>query len=137
MSHVSERTGKYSEAIARAALIANGWETSKPECDESYDIVARDPVNGEFYRLQCKTIRVRADRGGELVIYAKKGSGEPYTKSDADYIVGVLANEGETPRVFMFENREIGEYWLTEARAAERWVELSLALNRNVDEEVA
>lgn len=71
------------------------------------------------------------DRGGDLVVYARKGNGTTYDLADADYIVGVWAVEGEVPRVFMFENRILGEYWCAEARASERWVELSLALNRD------
>jgi hypothetical protein len=120
--------------IARAALLANGWIVAKPETDESFDIVARDPVNGAWSTFQCKTIRKRDDRGGELVVYARKGDGEPYSQSDADYIVGVLGAEGEKPRVFMFENRGIGEYWATEARASKRWVELPIEMNRDIYE---
>lgn len=132
IAHQTERTGKYSETIAKAALIANGWEVSTPACEESYDIVGRDPVNSEFYRIQVKTIWQRFDRSGDLVVYAKKGDGSAYTLSDADYIVGVWAADGETPRVYMFAVRGIGEYWAREATAAERWVELPLALTRDV-----
>jgi len=110
--------------------MAAGWTVHRPVTDEPYDILATDPVNGEHYRIQVKTIRQRTDRGGELVVYAKKGSGEPYTKSDADYIVGVWAENGVAPRVYMFEVRGIGEYWASEASAAARWVELPLALDR-------
>lgn len=131
MAHITEVVGKYSELIARAALIANGWEAvSKSETDESFDISARDPLTKEWKTFQCKTIRTRDDRKGELVVYAKNGRGVPYEKSDADYIIGVLGNEGEAPRVWYFENRGIGEYWASEARASKRWVELPIALNR-------
>jgi len=33
--------------------------------------------------------------------------------------------------VYMLENRELGEYWASEARASERWVELPIALDRS------
>jgi hypothetical protein len=128
--HVSEAVGKHSELIARTALLANGFTVAKPETDESFDIVARDPVSQAWITVQCKTIRQRTDRGGDLVIYAKKGNGEPYALSDADYIIGVLGAEGEKPRVYMFENRGLGEYWATEARASQRWVELPIEMNR-------
>jgi hypothetical protein len=105
------------------------------ETAEAYDIVATDPLTGEFKRIQCKTIRQRFDRGGDLVVYAKKGNGDTYTQADADYIVGVLVTEGETPRVFIFENRFLGEYWCSETRASERWVELPITLNRKSYEE--
>jgi hypothetical protein len=109
--------------------MANGWTVHKSETDEAYDVLAQDPLNGEYKRIQVKTIRIRDDRGGDLVVYAKKGNGEVYTKSDADYIVGVQGTESP-PRVYMFENREIGEYWCGQSRAAERWIELPLTLDR-------
>jgi hypothetical protein len=133
MVHFTETVGKYSELIARASLMANGWEAvSKSETDESFDISARDPLTKEWKTFQCKTIRKRSDRNNELVIYARNGRGNAYEQSDADYIIGVLLGEdGDSPRVWFFENRGIGEYWASEARASKRWVELSISLNRN------
>ena len=136
-AHISEIVGKYSEAAARLALMANGWTVHTAETDEPYDILATDPLTGEHKRIQVKTIRQRNDRGGELVVYAKKGNGEPYGKSDADYIIGVWCEEGEIPRVYMFECRGIGEYWMSAARASERWVELPITLNRAIHTEIA
>ncbi|MEW9697994.1 hypothetical protein [Paenibacillus sp. SI8] len=92
-------------------------------------------MTGEYKRIQVKTIRLRGDRANEMVVYAKKGSGDIYRKADADYFAGVLVNEGETPRVWLFENREIGEYWCGLERAADRWVELPITLNRGIYEE--
>lgn len=132
MAHQSERTGKYSELIARAALLASGWTVHTSETDEAYDILATEPLSGSHVKIQVKTIRQRNDRGGDLVVYAKKGNGTAYDRAEVDYVVGVWAENGEVPRVFMFENRELGEYWASEARAAERWVELSIALDRGI-----
>nr|WP_154895219.1 hypothetical protein [Paenibacillus xylanexedens] len=132
MAHVTEITGKYSELAARLALLANGWTVHKAETDEAYDILARDPLTGDYAKIQVKTVRQRVDRNNDLVVYARKGNGTTYDLSDADYIVGVWAVDGEMPRVFMFENRCLTEYWCAEARASERWVELSLALNRGL-----
>ncbi|MDQ0168718.1 hypothetical protein [Paenibacillus tundrae] len=132
MAHVTETTGKYSELVARLALLANGWTVHKAETDEAYDILARDPLTGDYAKIQVKTVRQRMDRGGDLVVYAKKGNGTNYDLADADYIVGVWAVDGEVPRVFMFENRLCGEYWCAEARASERWIELSIAINREL-----
>lgn len=131
-AHISEVVGKYSELAARLALLANGWTVHQSETDEAYDILAQDPVSGYYARIQVKTIRQRMDRGGDLVVYAKKGNGTIYDLADADYIIGVWVIEGEVPRVYMFENRCLTEYWCGEARAAERWVELPLALNRDI-----
>lgn len=131
LAHITEVVGKSSEMLARLALLSNGWIVAKPETEEPFDIVARDPINGEWRTFQVKTIRVREDRGGEYVVYAKRGNGEPHTQSDADYIVGVLgAEDDELPRVYMFENRGLGEYWATEARAEKRWVRLPIELQR-------
>jgi hypothetical protein len=136
MAHITETVGKYSELIARAALMANGWEAvSKSETEEPFDISARDPLTHEWKTFQCKTIRRRADRNNELVIYARNSRGNAYEQSDADYIIGVLGEDGELPRIWFFENRGLGEYWASEARASKRWVELSLALNRNIESE--
>lgn len=131
IAHVTEITGKYSELAARLALLANGWTVHKAETDEAYDILARDPLTGDYAKIQVKTVRQRVDRGGDLVVYARKGNGTTYDLSEADYVVGVWVTESG-PRVFMFENRLCGEYWAREASAAERWVELSLTLDRGV-----
>jgi len=112
--------------------MAAGWTVHKAETEEAYDILATDPLTGAHAKLQVKTIRQRMDRAGDLVIYAKKGNGTAYDRSDADYIVGVWAADGEMPRVYMLENRLLTEYWASEARAAERWVELPIALDRSV-----
>ncbi|MCM3205664.1 hypothetical protein [Paenibacillus illinoisensis] len=131
IAHQSEITGKYSELAARLALLANGWTVHQAETDEAYDILARDPLTGDYAKIQVKTVRQRLDRGGDLVVYAKKGNGTTYDLSDADYVIGVWVTD-VGPRVFMFENRMIGEYWCKEASATERWIELSLTLDREV-----
>lgn len=112
--------------------MANGWTVHTSDTDEAYDILATEPLSGRHVKIQCKTIRQRMDRGGDLVIYAKKGNGTTYDRADADYIVGVWAADGEIPRVYMLENRCCGEYWASEARASERWIELTIALDRSV-----
>lgn len=104
------------------------------ETAEAYDILATEPVSGRHVKIQVKTVRQRHDRAGDLVVYARKGNGTVYEKSDADYIVGVWANDSTTPRVFMFENRGLSEYWCRESRVVDRWVELPIALNRGLSE---
>jgi hypothetical protein len=132
LAHITEITGVYSELIAEVALMANGYQVSRTRTAEPFDLKAVDPLNGSEYKIQVKTIRKRADRNGELVVYATNGRGQTYSKSDVDLFIGILVEESEVPRVFMFENREIKEYWASEARASNRWVELSIALNRNL-----
>jgi hypothetical protein len=131
-SHVTEKTGKYSELIAKAALIASGWTPHDAVTEEAYDVLATDPLTGAHVKIQIKTIRRRSDRNNDLVIYAKKGNGSAYDRSDADYLVGVWAEDGEVPRVYMLENRLLTEYWASEARASERWIELPIALDRTI-----
>lgn len=132
MAHISEVTGKYSELIAEAALVANGFRVSKPNMSEAHDLSAVDPLNGEDYKYQVKTIRVRSDRKNELVIYSTNSRGEPYSKTDVDMFIGVLVSEGEPPRVFVVENDGVRkEIWASEARAVKRWVELPITLDRS------
>jgi len=131
LAHITEVVGTYSELVAQVALIANGYKVSSPAMAEPYDLKAEDPLTGTEYKIQVKTIRKRGDRRNELVVYATNGSGASYEKSDVDLFIGVLGGEGEVPRVFMFENRSIKEYWATEAKASERWVELPIWLNRD------
>lgn len=134
MAHITEVIGVYSELVAEMALMANGYVVSRTRTAEPYDLKAVDPLSKAEIKCQVKTIRKRHDRKDEMVVYATNGRGKTYEKSDVDVFIGVLAEEGETPRVFMFENRGIREYWATEARASKRWVELSIALNRSVYE---
>lgn len=134
MAHVTTVIGAYSEIVAELALLANGYTVSRPRTPEPFDLKAEDPLTGREFKVQVKTIRKRNDRNGDLVVYATKGNGDRYEKSDVDYFIGVLGEEGETPRVFMFENRNLREYWATEARACQRWIELSLWLNRSLYE---
>lgn len=137
MAHITEVVGMYSQVMAKAALLANGYIVAESETEEAFDIVAKEPLTEKWLQIQVKTIRKRADRNNELVVYATKGNGNRYSKSEADYIIGVLGEEGEVPRVFMFENRGITEYWATEARAEKRWVELPIWLNRGIYENEA
>jgi hypothetical protein len=130
MAHITEVVGTYSEVVAELALLANGYTVSRPRTAEPFDLKAECPKTGRELKVQVKTVRKRSDRNFELVVQATKGNGEIYTKSDVDVFVGVLAEEGEIPRVYMFENREIKEYWATESRAEKRWERLELPLNR-------
>lgn len=129
MAHETQITGKLSEITAMRALISNGFEVSLPSVAEVYDMIARDPLRREYHRVQVKTARVREDRDGAIVIYARKGNGQPYTKEDCDWIVGVL---GDT--VYLMECNGNSEYWATETSASKRWIELTAT--NNVEEAV-
>lgn len=120
MAHSTQITGAISELTAAKLMMeTQGWEVAKPLIDEVYDFLARDPINGKAYRIQVKTLRIRADRDNALVVYARKGNGNAYTKEEVDYIVGVDGN-----RAFMFECVGHAEYWSTEQSCKTRWIEL-------------
>jgi hypothetical protein len=93
-----------------------GFEVAQPLVAEVYDLIGRDPLNGKFSTFQCKTVRNREDRGS-LVIYARKGNGEPYSPQECDYILGVYGN-----KVYMTECVGKSEYWSSDGK---RWVELN------------
>lgn len=120
MAHETQVIGKISEMTAARALMHVGWEIAQPVVPEVYDLVGRDPANGQFQRIQVKTCRVREDRDGAIVVYARKGNGSPYTPQECELIAGVL---GE--KVYMFECRGLSEYWSTQETASKRWVELT------------
>ncbi|KYC67209.1 hypothetical protein [Heyndrickxia coagulans] len=120
MAHETQITGALSELTAAKLMMEQlGYEVAKPLVPEVYDFLARDPANGQSYRVQVKTLRKRADRDGALVVYAKKNNGKPYTPDEIDLIVGVDGN-----RAFLFECTGLTEYWSTEQTAKKRWLEL-------------
>jgi hypothetical protein len=101
--------------MAAAALMATGLEVSKPVTPESYDLSTRDPRTGETKYYQVKTANYRKDRG-YVVVDATKGKNGIYSKSEVDYIVGVYKG-----KVYVFDNREIKEYWVKPDELGDRW----------------
>ncbi|QIG62573.1 hypothetical protein [Sporosarcina phage Lietuvens] len=119
-AHYTQITGAVSELTAASLLMTElGYEVSKPLVDESYDLLARDPVTGTFVRIQVKTLRIRTDRDNALVVYARKGNGQAYTPDEVDMIMGVSDNHA-----YMFECTGLSEYWSTETSAKTRWLRL-------------
>jgi len=130
MAHEAITKGRYAELLAQTALLANGWSVAEPIAPEPFDLVARDPANGRWHRIQVKTARRRDDRNGEIVVYAKKSNGAAYTRDDCDLIIGVVDDE-----VYMFPNREISEYWVHPNTIESRWTKLDTTLNLPKKEE--
>lgn len=123
MAHETQITGAISELTAAKLLMESlGYEVAKPLVPEVYDFLARDPANGKAYRIQVKTLRIRTDRDNALVVYARKGNGQAYSRDEVDYIIGVDGN-----RAFMFECVGQAEYWSTEQSAKKRWVALGVS----------
>ncbi|KJR67819.1 hypothetical protein [Bacillus velezensis] len=130
MAHKAEDTGKYSELIARAALLASGWQAvSTSETEEAFDISAKDPLSGEWKTFQVKTIYDRKKRGS-LIVQARKSDRTPYKLDEVDYFIGVLIGRGPVPTVWMFENRELTEYWGPQSKDGKRWVRMDLNFRR-------
>jgi hypothetical protein len=105
MAHQSTVTGGVSELIATAALLNAGWQVSKPEVPECYDRIGITP-EGNYVKLQIKTVYTRTDRKGAKVVFATKGDGTAYTPDESDYIVGVDGTD-----VWLIKNRNLREYW--------------------------
>lgn len=119
----SSVVGRMSEYLAINALLVSGWEVCEPVTVKSYDLLARPKGTHEWLKIQVKTAFVRNDRNGDVVVYAKKGNGSTYTKDEADYFIAVLGS-----RCFLFENREITEYWSSQTNLLKKWVELGAAI---------
>lgn len=113
--------GAHSELLAQTALLANGWDVAMPTAPRAYDILAKPPHSEQWVQIQVKTARARTDRNGEIVVYAKKNNGKTYTLLEADFIIGIYKGE-----VYIFENREIGEYWVNPLLIDKKWTHLPL-----------
>lgn len=126
MAHETVDKGAHSELLAQTALIANGYTIAKPVTPEPADLWVTAPGDdATLIKIQVKTARRRLDREGQVVVYAKKNNGTTYTLSDCGFLIGILDNE-----VYMFPNREIGEYWTTEDKLMEKWTHLPINFNR-------
>lgn len=113
------RKGSHSQTIAMAALQANGWDVAMPMTPEIYDIVAKCPLDDEWYEFQVKTLRYRPNRGGALVLPAVRGGSIPYVPTDFDYFLGVAPDN----RVYLVPNEGLWEYSAVPGKLG-KWTEL-------------
>jgi hypothetical protein len=113
--------GTHSELLATTALLANGWDVCEPVAPRRFDLVAKPPNAKHWVQIQVKTARERTDRNGEVVVYAKKNNGKPYTLDEAEYIIGIYNGE-----VYLIPNRSIGEYWVSPELINKKWQHLPL-----------
>lgn len=127
MANESTNKGTHSELRVATALLANGYEVSKPFAPEVYDLSARDPRTGEHFRVQVKTARYRErdNRQPAYVIDARKGNGEPYTPEDTEYIAGVTEDA-----VYLIPNTGQIEYWARPDLIDAKWTKLETAYQR-------
>jgi hypothetical protein len=124
MAHETITKGRHSELLAQTALLANGWNVSEPIAPEAFDLVARAPGSEDWLRIQIKSARVRDDRDGSIVCYARKNNGKPYDESDCDLFIAVLNSD-----VYIFPNRNISEYWVTASNITEKWTKLEIGID--------
>jgi hypothetical protein len=129
--HSTITKGRHSELLAQTALLANGWSVSEPIAPEAFDLVARAPGETEWVRIQIKSARVRDDRNGEIVCYARKNNGKPYDADDCDLFIAVLNGD-----VYLFANRSISEYWVSAANITEKWTKLETGMDTQKGEAI-
>lgn len=115
MAHHSATVGTHNELLAAAALMSEGFEVLTPVAPEPYDLATRNPDTGETLYYQVKTAQERKDRNA-IVVHAKNGRNGIYPKDKVDFIIGVLGDN-----VYVFENREIKEYWATPDNIGDKW----------------
>lgn len=129
MASESTNIGTHSELRVMTALLANGYEVSKPIAPEVYDLSVRDPRSGEHFRVQVKTARYREreNRQPAWVIDARKSNGEAYTPDEAEYIAGVT-DDG----VYLIANTGQTEYWARPDLINEKWTRVGEAYQRQV-----
>lgn len=124
MANFASAKGMASELIAQSLLIAKGYSVHIPLVDEPYDLVAHENGTRNSFRIQVKTLRVRADRENALVVKATTSKSQIYSKSDVDYILAINIDAGIG---YLIENTEQKEYWAKDFETASRkWTELRL-----------
>lgn len=126
MAHETARVGSVSESLAEAILTKHGWDVSIPVAVEPYDLIAKDPSDKRFKRIQVKTMKVRRDMDNRLVVKGAKSNGLPYTKEEVDLIACVYGSH-----LYLIDNIEQTEYTATDVRAAQdKWTTLRLDTTR-------
>lgn len=128
LSYTSDEKGRHAELLAIAALLANGYTVLEPVTTEAYDLAIRNNLGNTLY-VQVKTAFRRKDkRYGDdeyIVVPATRNNGKVYTKADADLFIAIVDND-----VYMFDNREISEYWVKAKDVADKWTKLSVGLRK-------
>jgi hypothetical protein len=124
MAHETVTKGRHAELIAITALLANGWTVMEPTAPEPFDLGITRPGWTDFKRVQVKTARLRNRDGVDwVVVNGSRSTGKPYTRAETDYFIGIV--EGD---VYMFENREISEYWAKPDELATKWTKLETGI---------
>lgn len=127
MANDAQLVGGTSEAIAQAMFLKNGFIVATTVIPEPYDLIVfgKDDVSvSKPFTVQVKTIKIRSDRDGSLVVKGTGSDGKPYSKKDVDYIFGVHL---PTVTGFLIPNNCQTEYWSKDLETArKRWTEYIL-----------
>lgn len=125
MAHVSSLTGSISESLAAAMLMENGFSVFTSLVPEAYDLIAVGTLEDgkkETFRIQVKTIKIRNDREGQIVVRGANQKGVPYSTDDVDYLFGIYGTRG-----YLIPNNNQVEYWSSNFEAAaNKWTEFKL-----------
>ena len=127
MAHESTNIGGAAESVAKAIFLMNGFSVAEMVVPEPYDlIVGGKDGNGDAVRftVQVKTLKVRNDREGQLVVRGASQDGTPYSKQEVDYLFGVDLRNNVG---YLIRNSEQSEYWSKDLETARnKWTELRL-----------
>lgn len=114
--------GSYSELLAQAALLADGYVVSQPITVEPFDLTIKKPGDKRAYYVQVKTIYVRDSErynGEWFVVKGVRNNGQIYSKEEVDYFAAVNGED-----VYLFENTEQSEYWTRRDPSEMKWTKL-------------
>ena len=127
MAHESTNRGGASEAIAHAIFLMNGFEVATAVVPENYDLIVsgrNDDGTITRFTVQVKTLKIRNDRAGELVVRGAAKDGTPYDPKEVDYLFGVDLRHNVG---YLIRNNEQSEYWSKDFETARtKWTELRL-----------
>ncbi|WNF07443.1 hypothetical protein [Brevibacillus borstelensis] len=89
-------------------------------------MVAKSPETGEWQTFQVKSLRFRADKGGDSGYYVLNGtrnSGETYGPDEVDYMIGVAGDA-----CYLVPCTGQSEYWAAAGAIDEKWRKLTVGM---------
>ena len=117
--------GRHAELIAITALLANGYQVMEPTTPDVFDLGITRPGRTDFKRIQVKTARHRIKDGAEwIVVTGTRNNGQVYTTDEVDAFIGVYDGIA-----YMFECRNISEYWCKPTELDEKWTRLDASIS--------
>lgn len=127
MAHESTNIGGAAESIAKAIFLMNGFSVAEMVVPEPYDLIVGgkdEEGNAVRFTVQVKTLKIRNDRAGEMVVRGAAKDGTPYSAKEVDYLFGVDLRHNVG---YLIRNNEQSEYWSKDFETARtKWTELRL-----------